>query len=166
MPLIHQMGDDSMPMQDMAMAPMYFHSSPTKDLILLFGDWRPKDALGYAVSLAVLFLLATVSEWLTHRAPSLLRGALAPQATPAELAASAEAPEDPALRAGGTAYFAAKFWLAAMRFALHFLLMLAVMSFDIGVFVVIVLGLSLGYARFASNADDPSMEMQLTNSKA
>ena len=48
-------------------------------------------------------------------------------------------------------YHAAKFWLAALRIALHFFLMLVVMTFDVGCFVSIVTGLALGYATWASD---------------
>lgn len=168
--MAHEMGDapaggDAMSM-DMDMSPMYFHTTPTKNLVLLFGGWRPKDMISYMLSLTVLFLLAILSEWLKHRAPSHLKDVFGSKDVPAEGPAAAEAPKAPVVLSGGTTYYAAKFWLAAVRIALHFLLMLAVMSFDVGVFVAVVLGLSLGYVRFATDGTNPSTETQSSSTKA
>ena len=129
------------PMHSMASMKMYFHEAPT-ELIILFNGWKPNDLLQYGLSLCVLFVVALTTEWLTHRGPVHLQGL---RSDIVDAKTNQRVVHDPLV------YHAAKFWLAALRIALHFFLMLVVMTFDVGCFVSIVTGLALGYATWASD---------------
>ncbi|KAL8504745.1 hypothetical protein ACS0TY_016066 [Phlomoides rotata] len=107
-------------MDDMAMHMTFFWG---KDVILLFAGW-PGTSLGmYILALAALFLLAVVAEVLSA-APKLK-------------------PRDSTPVAGAAIHAA----VYAVRMGLAYLLMLSVMSYNIGVFLAVVAGHAAG--RFA-----------------
>ncbi|WOL18118.1 hypothetical protein Cni_G26911 [Canna indica] len=98
-----------------------------KDAEILFSGW-PGDRDGmYALALVVVFALAFLIEWLSHCR---------------------------LLRPGGNHVAAglAQTALHAVRVALAYLVMLALMSFNGGVMLVAVVGHATGYLLFASSA--------------
>uniref|UniRef100_A0A1D1YPP5 Copper transport protein n=1 Tax=Anthurium amnicola TaxID=1678845 RepID=A0A1D1YPP5_9ARAE len=94
---------------------------------ILFKGW-PGDRGGfYALALVVVFLLGLLVEWLSHCRLITTRGARWPR-----LAAGL-------LRAA----------LHTLRVGLAYLLMLAVMSFNVGVLVVAIAGHAVGFLLFS-----------------
>ncbi|KAI3447731.1 hypothetical protein Pfo_004396 [Paulownia fortunei] len=103
---------------DMAMHMSFFWG---KDVVILFSGWPGSGRLGmYILALAAVFVLAMGAEILSV-APSLKPRGLSPVA--------------------GAAIHAAVY---AVRMALAYFVMLSVMSFNLGVFVVAVAGHAVG----------------------
>ncbi|XP_010520243.1 PREDICTED: copper transporter 3 [Tarenaya hassleriana] len=99
-----------------------------KDTEVLFDGWPGRDNLGmYWLCLAVIFLLAAASEWLSRC--RLLRPGGSPLG-------------------GGLAQTA----VYTVRTGLSYLVMLAVMSFNGGVFLAAMAGFGLGFFVFGSRA--------------
>ncbi|GFP79610.1 copper transporter 6 [Phtheirospermum japonicum] len=97
-----------------------------KDAEILFDGWPGYDHLGmYILALAVVFLLAVVTEWLSHCS---------------------------ILRRHSAAAAAAQTVMYAVRIGLAYLVMLAVMSFNAGVFLAAVAGHGVGFFLFGSRA--------------
>ncbi|KAL6554168.1 hypothetical protein OROMI_019841 [Orobanche minor] len=94
-----------------------------KNAEILFDGWPGYDHPGmYVLALAVVFLLAVVTEWLSH-CHILRRRLVAVQSV-----------------------------LYAVRIGLAYLMMLAVMSFNAGVFIAAVAGHGVGFFFFGSSA--------------
>ncbi|CAA0816038.1 Copper transporter 6 [Striga hermonthica] len=94
---------------------------------ILFDGWPGYGHPGmYALALAVVFLLAVAAEWLSHC--RILR------------------------RRSAAAAVAAQTAMYAVRVGLVYLVMLAVMSFNAGVFVAAVAGHAVGFFFFGSRA--------------
>ncbi|KAG0501476.1 hypothetical protein HPP92_001548 [Vanilla planifolia] len=89
-----------------------------KDSEILFAGWPGTSAGMYALAAALVFFLAGAIEWLGHR------GAGAGCHTPRAVAAH------------------------TLRVALAYVVMLAVMSFNVGILVAAVTGHALGYIWF------------------
>ncbi|KAI3474789.1 hypothetical protein Pfo_030048 [Paulownia fortunei] len=107
-----------MNMDHMAMHMSFFWG---KDVVLLFAGWPGNGPLGiYILALAMVFMLA-VGEQILSVAPSLKPRGLTP--------------------AAGALIHAVVF---GARMALAYLIMLSVMSFNLGVFVVAVAGHAVG----------------------
>ena len=125
-----------------SMMPMYFRAAPT-DLALLFGGWRPQSAAEYALSLVAIFLVAFFSEWLRSRANRLLVEPFAP--APADGKGEATTRSTCSIAAHRLLHFL----LVALRLVAAFCLMLLVMTYDIGIFIVVILGLAGGHVVWA-----------------
>ncbi|KAL1220222.1 Copper transporter 2 [Cardamine amara subsp. amara] len=98
-----------------------------KNTEVLFSGWPGTSSGMYALCLIVIFLLAVIAEWLTH---------------------------SPILRGGGSTSRAAGFAQTAvytLKTGLSYLVMLAVMSFNAGVFIVAIAGYAVGFMLFGSN---------------
>ncbi|XP_073145942.1 copper transporter 6-like [Henckelia pumila] len=97
-----------------------------KNAEILFDGWPGYDRLGmYILALAVVFLLALFVEWLSHC--RILRESSGH---------------------GGAAAGLVQTAVHALRIGLAYLVMLAVMSFNGGVFLVAVAGHALGFFLF------------------
>lgn len=108
----------TMNMDDMAMHMSFFWG---KDVVVLFAGWPGSGRLGlYLLALAAVFAVAVGAEILSA-APSLKPRGKSPVA--------------------GAAIHAAVY---GVRMALAYLIMLSVMSFNVGVFVVAVAGHAVG----------------------
>ncbi|XP_019161117.1 PREDICTED: copper transporter 1-like [Ipomoea nil] len=128
-----------MDMGDMSAA-MHMSLFWGKDVTILFDGW-PENRLGmYILSLVFIFCLAFIVEVLS--ASPLTAAPMPPLRSPVVGAA-----------------------IYAVRVALGYLVMLAVMSFNIGVFVVAVVGHALGYflVKFRARAAAPPPETTSDN---
>lgn len=126
-----------------------------KDVTILFDFWRVKTWTWYAVSLLVVFIFSVLHEWLASQRSAL--------------SAKVEKGKDPALGASeedgdnqtpfiSHAYAGQKSVykkvteavLFGINVGLGYMLMLAAMSFNGGVFVAIVAGLAFGHFAYRS----------------
>ncbi|CAA0372271.1 Copper transporter 6 [Arabidopsis thaliana] len=99
-----------------------------KNTEILFSGW-PGTSLGmYVLCLIVVFLLAVIVEWLAHS--SILRG------------------RGSTSRAKGLVQTA----VYTLKTGFAYLVMLAVMSFNGGVFIVAIAGFAVGFMLFGSTA--------------
>lgn len=120
-----------------------------KDVTILFDFWRVKTWTWYAVSLVVVFLFSVLHEWLAS-----LRSAK--PVSPSE----EENGDDHRTPFITHAYASQKSlskkaidsFLFGINVGLGYLLMLAAMSFNGGVFVAIVAGLAFGHFFYRSNS--------------
>ena len=122
-------------------APMetWFHfTTDVTGMHLLFYGWQPTNTTTYLLSLVVLFCLTLLAEWLTYAAPKLLVAPLDPKLS-----------KEPPTMAAMLKHRAMLFLLAVVRITLGFFAMLGVMSYDLGIFITVTFGLSLGYAIWA-----------------
>ncbi|ESQ45895.1 hypothetical protein EUTSA_v10010785mg [Eutrema salsugineum] len=97
-----------------------------KNTEVLFSGWPGTSSGMYALCLIVVFLLAVIAEWLAH---------------------------SPILRGGGSTSRAAGIAQTAaytLKTGLSYLVMLAVMSFNGGVFIVAIAGYAVGFLVFGS----------------
>ncbi|KAL3652617.1 hypothetical protein CASFOL_002298 [Castilleja foliolosa] len=97
-----------------------------KNTEILFDGWPGYDHLGmYVLALAFVFLLAVVTEWLSHCK---------------------------ILRRHSAAAAVAQTGMYVVRIGLAYMVMLAVMSFNAGVFLAAVAGHGVGFFFFGSRA--------------
>ncbi|CAN6204576.1 unnamed protein product [Urochloa humidicola] len=129
-----------------------------KSATILFDGWRTSTWTGYLLSLVALILAAAFYQYLEalrirvklaagggKQAPSSIPPPAGSDPSRAPLLA-------PALAAAGR--WPARVAVAAMfgvNSGLGYLLMLAVMSFNGGVFIAVIVGLALGYLAFRSS---------------
>ncbi|EOA14114.1 hypothetical protein CARUB_v10027256mg [Capsella rubella] len=112
-----------------------------KNTEVLFSGWPGTSSGMYALCLIFVFFLAVFTEWLAHH--SLLRGT-----------------------SGGSANLPAGLIQTAvytLRTGLSYLVMLAVMSFNAGVFLVALAGHAIGFMLFGSRAFRSSSDDRKTN---
>ncbi|KAL4650614.1 hypothetical protein ACB092_01G100100 [Castanea dentata] len=127
---------------------------------ILFDGWTTSSWISYSLSLLACFLVSTFYQYLEDKRVrfKLVSAAKASNPPPKPQI------EDPLLQqqgdgkiAGGSKWSAARFAGAALfglNSGIGYMLMLAVMSFNGGVFVAIVLGLAVGYLVFRSGDED------------
>ncbi|KAI6679748.1 hypothetical protein NL676_033629 [Syzygium grande] len=121
---------------------------------LLFDSWRTDSWPSYLLSLAACFLFSAFYQYLEDRRlrfRSLASSSSSSSAAPPASAAAAAA--SPLLQKAGASALARSARVgAALLFgansAIGYLLMLAIMSFNGGVFLAIVAGLTVGYYVF------------------
>lgn len=127
---------------------------------ILFDSWRTETWTGYALSLVAVFLIAAFYQYLEDRrlrlkAITLLKAA-PPSISPAEAPLLGFSAARRRAAAGRTAVAA----LFGINSAIGYLLMLAVMSYNGGVFVAIVVGLSVGYLAFRSGGEEDILAVE------
>ncbi|KAH6814558.1 Ctr copper transporter family [Perilla frutescens var. frutescens] len=133
---MHGMAAASPPMSMMHRRRMIMHMTFFwgKDAEILFDGWPGADHLGmYVLALAVIFFLAVAVEWLSHC--KLLKE------------------KSPPAAAGMLQTL-----MYAVRVGLAYLVMLSVMSFNGGVFLVAVGGHAVGFFFFGSRAFNKQTE--------
>ena len=128
-----------------------------KQVTILFDGWTTSSWISYSLSLLACFLVSTFYQYLEDKRVrfKLLSAAKASNPPKPQI-------EDPLLqqvdgKTAGSKWSAARFAGAALfglNSGIGYLLMLAVMSFNGGVFVAIVLGLAVGYLVFRSGDED------------
>ncbi|GJN33883.1 hypothetical protein PR202_gb22511 [Eleusine coracana subsp. coracana] len=128
-----------------------------KSATILFDGWRTSTWTGYLLSLLALLLAAAFYQYLEAfriRVKLAAGGGYKPTSIPPP--ASSDPARAPLL---APAFAAAGRWPARVAVAtlfginsgLGYLLMLAVMSFNGGVFIAVIVGLAAGYLAFRSN---------------
>lgn len=123
---------------------------------ILFDGWRTSAWPGYLLSLLALFLAAAFYQYLEafRIRVKLLAGAKAEPLPPPAGSDAARAPLlAPAAALAGRRWPArvATAALFGVNAGIGYLLMLAIMSFNGGVFIAVVLGLAAGYLAFRSS---------------
>ncbi|KAG0471029.1 hypothetical protein HPP92_015575 [Vanilla planifolia] len=118
-----------------------------KTVTILIDSWRTDSLLSYLLSLFALFLASAFYQFLEDRR---IRFKLLSRSKSSSV-------EAPLLGAASVWPSAAKAIAAALfgvNSAVGYLLMLAVMSFNGGVFLAVVIGFALGYYAFRSGAEE------------
>lgn len=134
---------------------------PLSDVVLLFDWWHPRSGGEYALSLCAIFAICLLQEWLV--AQRAIRAAQAAgHSSPAESTPLWDEERRAPPRHTAVMERAIVHLVYSGSVALGFLLMLLVMSFNGGVFLTVVAGLSTGHALFmptraAASADNPAM---------
>ncbi|KAJ6826975.1 putative copper transporter 5.1 [Iris pallida] len=127
-----------------------------KNVTILFDTWRTATWTGYALSLLALLLVSAFYQYLES-----VRIRVRLLSRPRSAARKPSSIEAPLLLRGGAAGAAAPRVLAAAMFgansAVGYLLMLAVMSFNGGVFVAVVAGLAAGYLAFRTGPEEEGL---------
>lgn len=128
----------------------------SKKVTLLIDSWKTDSWTSYALSLLACLVVSAFYQYLENRRLSL-------KAISFETPSSTPQIQIPLLRpklTGDKAKLGVKFAgavLFAVNSAIGYLLMLAVMSFNGGVFVAIVVGLAIGYFFFRNEGEDLSL---------
>uniref|UniRef100_A0A803LX63 Copper transport protein n=1 Tax=Chenopodium quinoa TaxID=63459 RepID=A0A803LX63_CHEQI len=109
-----------------------------KDGEILFSGWPGTHTGMYVLALVIIFVLAILVEWLAG--------------TTLAKPGDKDVTSDQLLRT----------LVHALRMGLAYLLMLAVMSFNVGVFIVVIVGHALGYMIFGPSQEG-SEDLELFN---
>ena len=136
---------------------MTFYTS--SEVTLLFSSWRTENQAQYRLALLMITLLGVFHSWVASNGTEFLVGLFCPQSDRSSRPSDASnGVGETLLSADGTAHAASRtprLWLRVLVFvssvlqhSLHFVLMLLAMSFEVGVFSSVVLGLALGHAIF------------------
>ncbi|XP_008784314.1 copper transporter 5.1-like [Phoenix dactylifera] len=129
-----------------------------KKVTILFDSWRTESWPGYALSLVALFLAAAFYQYMEDRRIRLKIFARSKPSsplsveTPLLLSVAAGRPWAPARLASAV--------LFGLNSGIGYLLMLAVMSFNGGVFVAIIVGLAVGYLLFRSRGEEDLVALE------
>ncbi|KAJ4812696.1 hypothetical protein LUZ62_025262 [Rhynchospora pubera] len=123
-----------------------------KTVTILFDFWRTNSWLSYSLSLLALFLASAFYQYMEDRR---VRFKILAESKPASSEPSIETPllYGRAIRGWSLARSATAV-LFTVNSAIGYMLMLAVMSFNGGVFIAIVVGLGVGYLVFRSGGGD------------
>ncbi|XVF48775.1 hypothetical protein PTKIN_Ptkin03bG0216100 [Pterospermum kingtungense] len=128
----------------------------SRQVTLLFSSWRTDSWLSYALTLLACVLASAFYQYLDHARYRVRRGSKRVEGT-------AEEPFLSQPKGSGAGNRDRGRWsmrkingglLFGLSSALGYLLMLAIMSFNGGVFLAIVLGLTAGFLAFRSEDDD------------
>ncbi|MQL73643.1 hypothetical protein Taro_006022 [Colocasia esculenta] len=128
---------------------------------ILFDSWKTETWIGYALSLVAVFLIAAFYQYMEDRRLRLKALTLLKAAPPS--ISPAEAPllgfvSTPRRAIAGRAAVATLFGINS---AVGYLLMLAVMSYNGGVFIAIVVGLAVGYLVFRSGGEEDVLAVRV-----
>ncbi|KAH6826345.1 copper transporter 5 [Perilla frutescens var. hirtella] len=124
-----------------------------RSVTILFDSWKTDSWLSYFLSLFAVFLFAVFYQYMEERRLRLKLLSVAKAAPPPS------ATETPLLfhklrrRKWARHQFAGAI-LFGVNSAIGYFLMLAVMSFNAGVFVAVVVGLAVGYLLFRGGDED------------
>ncbi|KAG6498436.1 copper transporter 5.1-like [Zingiber officinale] len=117
---------------------------------ILFDSWRTDSWTSYLLSLVALFAVAAFYQYMEDRRLRFKFLAVGSKRSP--IAAPLLAPASFAV-AGSPARLATAL-LFGVNSAIGYLLMLAVMSFNAGIFIAVVVGLAVGYLLFRSGGEE------------
>ncbi|XP_020571351.1 copper transporter 5.1 [Phalaenopsis equestris] len=118
-----------------------------KTVTILIDSWRTDSWLSYLLSLVALLLASAFYQYLEDRR---VRFKLLSKSNPSSL----EIPFLSRAAAGRSMASVSAAVLFGVNAAIGYLLMLAVMSFNGGVFLAVVIGLALGYFAFRSGVEE------------
>lgn len=123
-----------------------------KSVTILFDFWRTDSWLSYALSLLALLLASAFYQYMENRR---IQFKILAESKRASSEPSFQTPllNSRVLRGFNPARSATAL-LFAINSAIGYLLMLAVMSFNGGVFIAVVVGLGAGYLIFRSGGDE------------
>lgn len=125
-----------------------------RQVTLLFDFWRTDSWPSYALTLLACFLFSAFYQYLEDRRVRLNRIAVGQKPAIADV-------ETPLLQRKVVGKFSAARIAGTALFGINsgvgYLLMLAIMSFNGGVFLAVVLGLMIGYLVFRSESDDVTL---------
>ncbi|KAI8548230.1 hypothetical protein RHMOL_Rhmol07G0257200 [Rhododendron molle] len=128
-----------------------------RDVTLLFDSWKTKTWAEYSLTLLTCFLFSAFYQYLEDRRLRLKQPQLSSSSSSSTAPTTTTPLLDSKLGGGGGARGLVRL-LGAVMFgvnsAIGYMLMLAVMSFNGGVFVAVVVGLSAGYLAFRSYDQD------------
>ncbi|MCO5604902.1 hypothetical protein L7F22_059076 [Adiantum nelumboides] len=156
---------NSSPMSMMSMMQMSFYWG--KRATILFSGWKTSSVGNYVGSLLALLVIAFLYQYLERLTSSASPLIPQPRRRPAAHAAagapkmaqqSANVIDDDDAVKGSRTPLTTKLLLTlifGIRVGLAYLLMLAVMSFNAGVFIAVVLGFSVGFFVFRSDIHSP-----------
>ncbi|KAI3468045.1 hypothetical protein Pfo_024708 [Paulownia fortunei] len=124
---------------------------------ILFDSWRTDSWLSYFLSLLACFLFSVFYQYMEDRRFRFKLLSIAKNPPPPSGGASAL--DTPLLisKLGGRKFAPSRFAgaiLFGINSAIGYLLMLAVMSFNAGVFIAVVVGLGVGYLIFRGGDED------------
>ncbi|KAM0952501.1 putative Ctr copper transporter [Dioscorea sansibarensis] len=121
-----------------------------KTVTILFDSWRTDSWLGYALSLLAVLIAAAFYQYMEDRRIrfKILARSKSPPSPPSV--------QTPLLLSSSASAFArlAASVIFGVNSAIGYLLMLAVMSFNGGVFVAVIIGLAVGYFLFRSAGEE------------
>lgn len=120
-----------------------------KSVTILFDSWKTDSWLSYSLSLFALFFFSLFYQYMEDRR---LRLRSAPVSKPTSGGASVNAPLLSKLSRRPSQFAGAI--LFGINSAIGYFLMLAIMSFNGGVFVAIVVGLAAGYLIFRGGDEE------------
>ncbi|VFQ97762.1 unnamed protein product [Cuscuta campestris] len=125
-----------------------------KNVTVLFDFWKTDSWTSYALTLFVSFLFSVFYQYMEDRR---LRFRIAGSSS-SPGSNKANPADAPLIRSAGGRRVSAARMTGALLFgissAVGYLLMLAIMSFNAGVFIAVVVGLAVGYLFFRSGGDD------------
>ncbi|KAK9210117.1 hypothetical protein WN944_002486 [Citrus x changshan-huyou] len=125
-----------------------------RQVTLLFDFWRTDSWPSYALTLLACFLFSAFYQYLEDRRVRLNRIAVGQKPAMADV-------ETPLLQRKVVGKFSAARIAGTALFGINsgvgYLLMLAIMSFNGGVFLAVVVGLMIGYLVFRSESDDVTL---------
>ncbi|KAJ6827025.1 putative copper transporter 5.1 [Iris pallida] len=124
-----------------------------KNVTILFDTWRTATWTGYVLSLLALLLVSAFYQYL--ESVRIRVRMLSGPGSAARKSSTLEAPL--LLRAGGAVPRIAVAAMFGANSAVGYLLMLAVMSFNGGVFVAVVAGLAAGYLAFRTGPEEEGL---------
>lgn len=116
---------------------------------ILFDSWKTDSLISYAISLLACFLIAVFYQYMEDRRIKFKLIASSPPRSGLTVPLIREK-----FGVSGTAAKLAGAVMFGVNSAVGYMLMLAIMSFNAGVFVAVVLGLAVGYLVFRSGDDD------------
>ncbi|PON61643.1 Ctr copper transporter [Trema orientale] len=132
----------------------------SKEVTLLFDTWRTSTWTGYALTLVACLIVSAFYQYLEDlRLRIKIASAGKPSSPPAEIDAVTPFLQKKLVGGGGKWSLArlAGALLFGVNSAIGYLLMLAIMSFNGGVFVAVVLGLTIGCFVFRTADDDVTL---------
>ncbi|XP_059662060.1 copper transporter 5.1 [Cornus florida] len=132
----------------------------SREVTLLFDSWKTDSWTSYGLTLLACLLFSIFYQYMEARRQQFQL--LSVNNKPSSAAAATQTTIDtpllyPKLAAASRIWSAARFAgavLFGVNSAIGYLLMLAIMSFNGGVFVAVVVGLSIGYLVFRSSSAD------------
>ncbi|RAL37945.1 unnamed protein product [Cuscuta campestris] len=128
-----------------------------KNVTVLFDFWKTDSWTSYALTLFVSFLFSVFYQYMEDRRLRFrIAGSSSSSGSDKENRAEA-----PLIRSAGFRRIAAARMTGALLFGISsgvgYLLMLAIMSFNAGVFIAVVVGLAVGHLLFRSGGDEDSV---------
>ncbi|MCL7046405.1 hypothetical protein MKW94_018057 [Papaver nudicaule] len=122
-----------------------------KEVTILFSSWRTDSWLSYAISLLVCLLFSAFYQYLEDKRLKFMNMGRAKKPS------SSDNQTPLLIPILGKRNLGKRFWLGlsfGVNSAIGYMLMLAVMSFNGGVFIAIVLGLCIGFVLFRCDEEE------------